>query len=124
MDSTWDLRKATACVLLLGLSCFGVRSMHIFAARNGLFDYFLRAIDKKETPSGLRLQTVTTNGRFPKVDWQILAPTVFVLTFTENLARPDTTLAGILFLGSWAPAWALIVLESLRRCNQGTLAAQ
>ena len=124
MVTIWNLQTAISCVFLVGLSFFGIFSLHIFASRNGLLEHFLNAIDKRKLPSGLPLQPITTNGRFPKVDWQIMAPAVFMLTFTENLAHPDTTLAGFLFLGAWAPAWALIILESLRKCNQGTLAAQ
>lgn len=124
MKVNGDFQTATACVLLTGLSLFGVRSLHIFAARNGLFKYFLNALDSNKTPNGHPLQVITTNGRFPRIDWQLKAPAVFVLAFTENLAHPDTTLAGFLFLASWAPAWTLIVLESFRKCNEGTLAAQ
>ena len=124
MEFSHNLQTAIACVLLTSLSLFGIRSLHIFAARNGLFEYFLGALDKNRTPGGYVLQVITTNGRFPKLDWQLKAPAVFVLNFTENLAHPDTTLAGFLFLASWAPAWTLIILESLRKCNQGTLAAQ
>jgi hypothetical protein len=124
MEFSLNLQTALACTLLTSLSLFGIRSLHIFAARNGLFEYFLSALDKNRTPSGHVLKVITTNGRFPKLDWQLKAPAVFVLTFTENLAHPDTTLAGFLFLASWAPAWTLIILESFRKCNQGTLAAQ
>ena len=124
MEFSYNLQTALACVLLTGISLFGIRSLHIFAARNGLFKFFLSALDQNKTPAGHVLQTITTNGRVPKIDWQLKAPAVFVLTFTENLAHPDTSLAGFLFLASWAPAWTLIVLESLRKCNQGTLAAQ
>lgn len=124
MNFSGGFQTTAACLLLVSLSLFGVRSLHIFAARNGLFKYFLDALDGNKTPNGHSLQVITTNGRFPKIDWQLKAPAVFVLAFTENLAHPDTTLAGFLFLGAWAPAWTLIVLESLRKCNQGTLAAQ
>jgi len=124
MKASGDFQTAAAFVLLMSLSLFGVRSLHIFAARNGMFKYFLDALDSNKTPNGHSLQVITTNGRFPKIDWQLRAPAVFVLAFTENLAHPDTTLAGFLFLGAWAPAWTLIVLESFRKCNQGTLASQ
>ena len=119
-----DLYTATASLLLVGLAFSGIHSLHIFAARNGLFKYFLDAINNDKSPAGHSLQVKTTNGRFPKIDWQLKAPAVFILTFTENLAHPGTTLAGFLFLGAWGPAWVLIVLESWRTCNQGTLASQ
>lgn len=68
-------------------------------------------------PSGLPINPITTNHRFPPIDWQIRAVTIFSLVFAEDLTHLDTTLVGVLFLGAWAPSWALIVLESLRACN-------
>jgi hypothetical protein len=119
-----DLPTAATCLILLTISTFGIRTLHIFAAQNGLFKYFLNALDSNKTPNGRPLEVITTNGRMPKVDWQLKAPAVFVLAFTEDFDHPDTSLAGFLFLAAWGPAWMLIVLESLRTCNEGTVGAQ
>ena len=104
---------------LLATSLFGVKALHIFSLQNGVFDLFFKVADTRCLPNGVMFQPIDTNGRFPIVDRQITTYSVFILAFTEGLSYPDVTLAGILFLGAWGPAWMLIVLESFRHINAG-----
>ena len=106
-------------LLLLATSAFGIRALHIFSLRNGVFDLFFSVCDKRVLPSGTKFVAIDTAGRFPTADKQICAFAVFMLTFTDNLSHPDATLAGFLFLGAWGPSWVLIVLESFRQVNPG-----
>jgi hypothetical protein len=108
-------------ISLLCLSAFAIKSLHLFSVENGLLDVFLHAIDTHILPDGTPLVPITTNGWSPAIDWQLRAPAVFCWPFANNESSPDTALIGLLFVGAWGAAWALIVIESLRSCNKWRL---
>ena len=105
--------------ILVLTSLFAIRALHLFSLRNGSFDLFFELLKKRRLPSGTPFQSITTGGFSSTADQQICAFATFMLSFTEDLSRPDTTLCGFLFLGAWGPAWVLLVLESFRVANQG-----
>lgn len=107
-----------AILALLLISLFGVRSLLIFSSRNGAFGHFEAAVNAGRTPGGRPLRTLTTRGRFPKVDQQINAVCVFFLLYCEDWKHPETSLAGLSFVGAWGASWALIMLDSLRVYSQ------
>lgn len=119
MVSISPLDTSIPAFLLILTSLFAVRALHIFSLRNGTFELFFDLLKKRRLPSGTPFQSIDTGGLNSTIDQQICAFATFMLTFTEDLSRPDATLCGFLFLGAWGPAWVLLVLESLRVANQG-----
>lgn len=105
--------------ILFCVSLFAIRVMHVFAYQNGMFTQFFELLKQNKLPSGREFQSIKTNGWSKTWDQQISAFALFMLSFTEDFSRPDVTLSGLLFAGAWAPAWALIVLESFRAVNTG-----
>jgi hypothetical protein len=106
---------------LLLLSLFAIKALYLFSASNGLFKYFGKTLETGSLPNGILLQPWTTNGRILALDWQIKAPAAFVLAFCGDGNHPETTLAGLSFLGAWGPSWVLILVESFRECNSQRL---
>ena len=104
-------------LVVLSFSTWAIFSIHIFATNNGTLRLFGSIVDNGAFPDGTLLIPITTNGRYPKVDWQIKAPAAFLWGFGDGL-HPDLSMAGILFAGAWASSWILIVLESVRKCNR------
>ena len=105
-------------VILLSLAAFGFRSLHLFASSNGLLTHLERCITNATTPGGKPLRTLTTNGRFPRIDLQLRAVAVFLLIFCEDLENPDADVVGFSFAANWGASWILIVLESLREYSR------
>ena len=108
----------TAILALITLAAFGVKALFIFSARNGLLAQFDKCREKRVTPAGKPLQQINTNGRFPALDWQIRAPSIFHLIFCEDIQRPDANVVALSFVVAWGASWALIVLASLRAYSQ------
>ena len=104
-------------LVILGFSIWAIFSIHIFAANNGTLSLFGSIVDSGIFPDGTPLTPITTNGRYPKLDWQIKAPAAFLWHFGDGL-HPDNSLAGLLFAGAWSASWILIVLEGFRKCNR------
>ncbi|KAL3426457.1 hypothetical protein PVAG01_03248 [Phlyctema vagabunda] len=112
-------RPSYAVILaLLCLTTFGVKSLYLFSMSNGLFEIFGHVLETDTLPDNVPLKPITTHGWSSKIDWQIKAPAAFCWSFAGDGTHPDTTLSGLLFVGTWGPAWLLIVLESLRRGNR------
>src|SRR5690348_16510744 len=103
---------------LFCLSLYGVKSLYLFSMSNGLFDIFGQILETRTLPNNVPLIPITTNGWSSTIDWQIRAPAAFCWSFAGDGTHPDTSLSGLLFVGTWGPAWLLIVLESLRRGNR------
>lgn len=115
------MATALAIAALLLLSLWGVKSLLLFSSSNGAFGHFERAVNAGHTPGGRPLRPLTTNGRFPKLDQQINAVCVFFLIYCEDWRNPETSLAGLSFVGAWGASWALIMLDSLRLYSQNSL---
>lgn len=105
-------------LILVSLAVFGFRSLHLFASSNGLLTHLERCITNGTTPGGKPLCTLTTNGRFPRIDLQLRAVAVFLLIFCEDLENPDADVVGFSFAANWGASWILIVLESLREYSR------
>ncbi|KAK4617737.1 Terpene cyclase [Fulvia fulva] len=99
---------------LLSLSAFGLRSLHLFAISNGFLIHLEKCITNGTTPGGKPLRTLTTNGRWPKLDLQLRAVAVFLLIFCEDMQHADADVVGFSFAANWGASWILIVLEGLR----------
>ena len=105
-------------LVILSFSIWAIFSIHLFAASNGTLGLFGTIVDSGLFSDGTPLAPITTNGKYPKLDWQIKAPAAFLWHFGDGL-HPDNSLVGILFAGAWASSWILIVLEGFRNCNKG-----
>ncbi|KAL5320012.1 hypothetical protein ACEPPN_013071 [Leptodophora sp. 'Broadleaf-Isolate-01'] len=114
------MANIVSSLVVLSFSIWAIFSIYIFAADNGTLRLFGSIVDNGAFPDGTPLIPITTNGRYPKVDWQIKAPAAFLWGFGDGL-HPDLSMAGILFAGAWASSWILIVLESFRKCNKWRL---
>ncbi|KAF2207332.1 hypothetical protein CERZMDRAFT_51358 [Cercospora zeae-maydis SCOH1-5] len=112
------LDRLIAVLLLLALSIFGFKSLHLFATANGLLTRLEKCITDGTTPGGKPLRTWTTNGRFPGVDIQLRAVAIFLMIFCEDLEHADADLVGFSFAANWGVSWLLIVLESLREYSR------
>lgn len=110
-----------AAMLCALLSLFGFKSLHLFAASNGLVGRLESQISNKSTPAAKPLRTLITGGRIPVADLQINAVASFQLIFCENLAQPDVNIVGFWFAVSWCSSWILIVLESLREYSRSRM---
>lgn len=115
------LNHFIAIVVLLLLSAFGFRSLHLFATSNGLLTRLEKCITNGTTPRGKPLRTWTTNGRFPAADIQLRAVATFLMIFCEDLDHPDADVVGFSFAANWGASWMLIVLESLREYSRHRL---
>lgn len=113
--------QLVAAVICAILSILGYKSLHLFAASNGLLGHLGRLITNGHAPSGQPLRTLTTSGRYPGIDLQLKAVATNLLMYCEDLTQPDVNIVGFSFCASWGPSWMLIVLESLRMYSQSRL---
>jgi hypothetical protein len=102
---------------VLTFSIWAIISIHMFATSNGTLGYFGEVVNRGRFEDDTPLIPITTNGRYPMLDWQIKAPAAFLWSF-GNGSHPDNSLAGLLFAGAWASSWILVVLEGFRQCNR------
>jgi hypothetical protein len=116
--SRGTMANTILALLIAGFSLWSVFSIYLFASHNKTMDFFGAALDSGILPDGSALVPLTTNGRYPTIDWQIRAPALFMWCFTNDNKRIDVGLDGLLFISAWASSWILIILESFRECHR------
>jgi hypothetical protein len=112
-----DLFTLFAIVCLLGLALFAWRKLYYFNYTNGLMEYLYKTILSDRSPGGQPLQILLPTSISTSIVGQFKGPCLFQLLFFEDWSHPDTTWAGVYFIGSFGASFALVVVESLRHYN-------
>ncbi|KAI2791188.1 hypothetical protein POX_c04044 [Penicillium oxalicum] len=107
--------------VLFSLSAFVLYAIFYFARFNGLNELVGRAVASGKLPGTDASIRVQFTGLKP-IDHLLAVLTAFFYPFVDGQS-PAILLHGIGFSGTFGAAWTLVVLESWRRGNAGTVAA-
>lgn len=103
------------------LSAWALKSIILFASQNGLLKFLEQTQKNNSFPNGVPICLYLTGIEW--LDQRLKNVLGFIWPFAAG-HRPDLSLVGLALVGAFGSTWFLIVMESLRIGNQGTLASQ